>query len=84
MDWRPIETYPYGTKWALAYHCICAHEDHGWIRFGKYYGELKRWYYSGTNETSQWAQKEGDAPTHWMPLPTLPGREDVATPSDKG
>jgi len=71
-EWQPIDTFPYNTKWANAYHVMCAHDDKRWIRFGKYYGELKRWYYSGTNEISQWSQQEGDAPTHWMPIPDLP------------
>lgn len=71
-EWQPIETYPFGTKWALAYHVLCCHSGQKWIRFGKYYSEIKRWYYSGTNERTQYAQADGDAPTHWMPIPSLP------------
>lgn len=70
--WQPIETFPFATKWALASMVLCAHEEKRWIRFGRYYGELKRWYYSGTSERSQWAEVEGDAPTHWQPMPDLP------------
>jgi hypothetical protein len=56
----------------MATMVLCGHSEKRWIRMGRYYGELKRWYYSGTNERSQWAQVEGDAPTHWMPLPAPP------------
>jgi hypothetical protein len=31
-----------------------------------------KWYYSGTNERSQYAQVEGDEPTHWMEMPEIP------------
>lgn len=72
MEWQTIDSYPYGTKWALAYHVLCCHKENKWIRFGRWYPEMKRWYYSGTNERSQWAQVEGDAPTHWQKIPELP------------
>jgi hypothetical protein len=72
MEWQPIEAYPYGTKWALVNQVLCANADKKWLRFGKFYPEVRRWYYSGTSERSQWAQVEGDAPTHWMPLPKPP------------
>jgi hypothetical protein len=78
-EWQPISEYPYGTKWALAYHCLCAHSEKKWIRFGKFYPEVKRWYYSGTNERSQWAQVEGDEPTHFMAIPDLPKLEEGNT-----
>lgn len=71
-EWKPISEFPFGTKWANAMHVLCCHADKRWIRMGKHYGELKRWYYSGTNERSQWSETQGDAPTHYMELPTLP------------
>lgn len=39
---------------------------------GKWYPQEGVWYYSGTNERSQWSQVRGDEPTHWMPLPKAP------------
>ena len=72
MDWHLIETFPTDAKWQMATMVLCCHSEKRWIRFGRYYGEMKRWYYSGTNERSQWAQVEGDAPTHWQPIPPLP------------
>lgn len=73
--WMPIEDFPHGTKWAMATHVLCCHSERKWVRMGKHYGELNRWYYSGTNERSQWSETPGDAPTHWMPLPTPPAGE---------
>lgn len=77
MEWRPIETYPKCTKWALAYHVLCCHQEKRWFRVGKHYPELDRWYYSGTNERSQYAETAGDTPTHWMPIPDLPPLSDM-------
>ena len=71
-DWQPISTFPDDTKWQMATMVLLGHSEKRWIRMGRFYGELKRWYYSGTNERSQWAQVEGDAPTHWMPLQAPP------------
>lgn len=70
--WQTIETFPTDVKWQMATMVLLCHKEKRWIRFGRYYGELKKWYYSGTNERSQWAQVEGDAPTHWMPMPSFP------------
>lgn len=72
MSWEPIETYHSAEKFVKVDHILCGHSQSQWIRFGRYYPEMKRWYYSGTNERSQWAQVEGDEPTHWMPLPKPP------------
>jgi len=72
IDWQPIATFPKGTKWALAYSVLCCHETDRWIRFGRHYGELDRWYYSGTNERSQYSETVGGEPTHWAPMPALP------------
>ena len=67
MTWQPIETYPGSSRQYL----LC-NIDKKWIRFGRQYFPQKEWYYSGTNERSQWAQVKGDAPTHWMEIPELP------------
>ena len=71
MEWQPIETAPKAKNLGLIV-MILAHSEKKWVRFGRFYPEVGRWYYSGTNERSQWAQVEGDAPTHWMPLPNPP------------
>ena len=66
--WHPIEEYVEGPQ-----QVMCFHAEKKWMRFGrKIFG---RWYYSGTNERSQWAQVEGDEPTHFQPLPTPPTEE---------
>lgn len=65
--WRPIETAP-ATGFV-----ICGHRGKKWIRFGiRHHG---RWYYSGTNERSQYGQVIGDEPTHWQPLPPPPSED---------
>ena len=70
FEWQPIETYEktiVGTQdqWEQV---IVSHINQRWIRFGRKYPGLNRWYYSGTNERSQYAQTPGDEPTHWMPI----------------
>jgi len=42
IDWRPIATFPKGTKWAQAFQVLCCHDTQRWIRFGRHYGELDR------------------------------------------
>ncbi|QND42984.1 DUF551 domain-containing protein [Rhizobium leguminosarum bv. viciae] len=76
-EWQPIETYHSADQFSKVEHVLCGHAEKKWMRFGRYYPEMKRWYYSGTNERSQWAQVEGDAPTHWQLLPKPP----VPTPN---
>ena len=70
--WKPISEYHSADKFTKNFQVLCCHKENKWIRFGRYYPELKKWYYSGTSERSQWAQVEGDEPTHWQLLPTLP------------
>ena len=72
-DWQLIETFLAADAkgpWTSQY--LLAHAERKWRRFGRYDLTLKRWYYSGTDERSQWSQIEGDAPTHWMHIPDLP------------
>jgi len=71
-DWNPIETAPKDTYKVCGPTLILSHKDKKWIRFGKWYVQEKCWYYSGTNERSQYAQVKGDSPTHWMAMPHLP------------
>jgi hypothetical protein len=71
-QWQPIEGYEKEDKFVISRHILCGHSEEKWIRMGRWYPEFSKWYYSGTNERSQWAQVEGDAPTHWMPLPKPP------------
>lgn len=74
-QWQPIQSYNKDDKFTTVRHILCAHEDKKWTRMGRWYPEVGKWYYSGTNERSQWAQVEGDEPTHWMPLPSPPKQE---------
>jgi len=82
MGWQPIETYHAADRFTKVKQILCCHDDGRWMRFGRYYPEMKRWYYSGTSERSQWAQVEGDEPTHWMPLPELPSLNPGPPPVD--
>lgn len=66
--WNPISTFDYKSP----FHFLLCHKEKRWIRFGKWYPQQKEWYYSGTNERSQWAQVKGDEPTHWMKMPEFP------------
>ena len=66
-DWQPVATAPQTVQLLLC------HIEKRWLRFGRTLPHQGgRWYYSGTNERSQWAQTEGDAPTHWAVMPILP------------
>jgi len=71
-QWQPISTFTSDILGPFTDFVFCGHADKKWIRMGRFYVTLKRWYYSGTNERSQWAQVEGDEPTHWQPLPKPP------------
>lgn len=71
-QWLPIETMPEKTR--LVQNLLC-HNEKRWLRFGRYFPSQREWYYSGTNERSQWAQTRGDEPTHWMPLPAFPAED---------
>lgn len=70
--WTPLAEYKLPDAFASAPHMWCYHAEKKWMRMGVYYGELGRWYYSGTNELSQWSAQPGDDPTHVMPLPAAP------------
>lgn len=70
--WQPIETAPKNTFKVTGPTLLLCHDTKRWLRLGKWYVQERHWYYSGTNERSQWAQVRGDEPTHWMPLPELP------------
>ena len=75
-EWQDISTAPHSKELGRI-QMLCAHAERGWIRMGRFYPEMNRWYYSGTNERSQWSQVEGDEPTHWMPLPAPPAAMDT-------
>ncbi len=70
--WIPLAEYKLPDRFESAPCMWCYHAEQGWQRMGRYYAELGRWYYSGTNELSQWAQQPGEEPTHVMPLPAAP------------
>ena len=71
-QWRTMESAPLTGLRVTSETLLLAHASKKWIRFGKWYVQERCWYYSGTNERSQWAQVKGDAPTHWQPLPAAP------------
>jgi hypothetical protein len=65
-DWSPIETYVPREHGFI----IVANEHRKWIRFGRLYPGLNRWYYSGTTEQAQYSEghDDKDKPTHWAPM----------------
>lgn len=69
--WQTIENAPTQGS-VFGPWLILGHKDKRWIRFGHYYQATGHWYYSATNERSQYGEKPGDAPTHWRPMPDLP------------
>lgn len=73
--WRPIETARKDALRFTSATMLLAHSEKKWIRFGQFYVQEGVWYYSGTNERSQWAQVRGDEPTHWQPLPSAPSQD---------
>jgi len=75
-QWRTMDDAPLTGLRVTSETLLLAHASKKWIRFGKWYVQERCWYYSGTNERSQWAQVKGDAPTHWQPLPSPPGEND--------
>lgn len=70
--WQDISTYNSADKFTKVLHVLCCHSEKKWMRFGRFYPEMGHWYYSGTNERSQWSMAKGDEPTHWQPLPEFP------------
>ena len=72
-DWRPIETYDQVKPQQV----LVANKEKRWIRFGRKFHGLNRWYYSGTTEYSQYPERgDADIPTHWMPIPYGPWELD--------
>lgn len=74
FPWRPLtpaQLVAEHPRLPFSPYYILGHIERKWIRFGRYYPACRRWYYSGTNERSQWAQAAGDEPTHWMPMPAI-------------
>ncbi len=66
--WQPISTVKLDdSEWF-----ILGHSEQGWVRFGKYYVQERRWYYSGTSERIMYSQVMGEPPTHWLPMPDAP------------
>ena len=72
MNWLPIAEFPHGTKEALAFQFLLCHREKKWIRFGRFFPQQREWYYSATNERTQYAQTRGDEPTHFARMPDLP------------
>lgn len=70
--WQPIETAKLDGLRVTSETFLLGHSEKKWVRFGKWYVQEGCWYYSGTNERSQWAQVRGDSPTHWRPCPAAP------------
>jgi len=68
-EWYTIETY----HQYMPQQVLLANKDRKWIRFGRKFHGLNRWYYSGTIESSQYPQHgDDDIPTHWTPIPKGP------------
>lgn len=74
QGWRPISEAPLTGVGPFSPWMILTNNEpgQGWIRMGHYMATAGLWYYSGTNERSQYNQIQGGAPTHFMPLPAPP------------
>ena len=69
--WKPIETLVPEVEIAKQY--LLCNKEKKWIRFGRKFTGHNEWYYSGTNERSQYAElTNDDLPTHWQEIPELP------------
>lgn len=80
--WQPIADLPDDVR--RGRQLLVGHDTKRWIRFGRWFGNQSEWYYSGTNERSQWAQTQGDGPTHWQLLPDAPFAPVPAPPAGGG
>jgi len=68
LEWYEISSY---EKY-MPQHVMVANKNKRWIRFGRKFKGLNRWYYSGNSEYSQYGECDDDAPTHWAPIPKGP------------
>lgn len=76
-DWRPIDTLPEGESVLLWF-------PHGEKGIGGmecamvFFGDTQSptgmsfWTHGGPNSGSDWEPRDGEKPTHWMPLPPPP------------
>lgn len=77
MDWLPIETvptgenvllyWPYGERGGGGMECAVVFPDDDPSGFNF-------WTHGGPNAGTDWAPRNGERPTHWMPLPAPPAR----------
>lgn len=68
LEWYEISSY---EKY-MPQQVMVANKNKRWIRFGRKFKGLNRWYYSGNSEYSQYGERDDDAPTHWAPIPKGP------------
>lgn len=93
-EWRDIESAPRDGTYVLVYaniatvpvvHIAWYRNAEEWEEQGQYCGDwesLKEWegWWSYTeNSVSQSKLEDYKFPTHWMPLPSSPTKEDVRT-----
>ncbi len=66
LNWQSIEDYNPKEHGFV----VVANKHKKWIRFGRLYPGLNRWYYSGTTENAQYSEghNDSDKPTHWAPM----------------
>lgn len=75
LNWRDIDTYdPLDVG---PYFVLLANENKKWVRFGKKYPGLNRWYYSGHDIHATYSEGiDDDRPTHWAPRILAPWESD--------
>lgn len=73
LDWHDIETYNSHEHGFV----IVSNYNKRWIRFGRLYPGLNRWYYSGHTGFAEYTEgPNSDVPTHWTPMPHGPWELD--------
>lgn len=62
-DWQPISTAPKDDSRILGFN-----EKNRWVQITRFFEPWQSWTY---HDMSEWE------PTHWMPLPQPPSRDEV-------
>ena len=68
--WKDIKIEPPPKNYP-SYLLVC-HNSQRWLRFGIRFPGQNNWYYSATNERTQYSPVKGEDPTHWDYVPDLP------------
>lgn len=68
IEWKPVSEYKDG----FPYFVLVCNEEKQWVRFGRKYAGLNRWYYSAHTNHASYTQGFDDVPTHWAYMVKTP------------